>query len=93
MAGKNPTRKGFIDGLRTLDAYPAAGLTCAPYDFSAKNYGKIDPDNCSWFTALKNGKFEVLNGGKPGTGKLVGDPALIQQYTQNSGGVPTTAGG
>jgi branched-chain amino acid transport system substrate-binding protein len=94
-AGKNLTRQGFVDGLRKIDAYPAAGLTCAPYDFSAANYGKINPNNCSWFTALKNGKFVVLNNGKPLTGKLVGDPALIAKYTAGGGGITTTtvAGG
>jgi len=94
-AGKNLTRQGFVDGLRKIDSYPAAGLTCAPYDFSLANYGKINTDNCAWYTALKNGKFTVLNKGKPVTGKLVGDPALIAKYTAGGGGVTTTtaAGG
>jgi branched-chain amino acid transport system substrate-binding protein len=89
-AGNNPTRQGFIDGLRKLDSYDAAGLTCAPYDFSLANYGKINPNNCSWFTSLKNGKFKVLNGGKPLTGKLVGNPALLAQYTGSSGSTTAT---
>jgi len=92
-AGKNLTRTGFVDGLRKINSYPAAGLTCAPYDFSAANYGKINTDNCSWFTAVKNGKFVVLNKGKPLTGKLVGDPATLQKYTAGGGGIPTTAAG
>ncbi len=35
----------------------------------------------------------VLNGGKPVTGKLVGDPALIEQYRGNTdtGATTTTA--
>ncbi|MDP9332079.1 MAG: ABC transporter substrate-binding protein [Actinomycetota bacterium] len=95
LAGKNPTRKSFIDGLRGAGEYDAAGLTCAPYDFSVANYGKINPTSCQWFTALKNGKFVVLNNGKPLTGKLVGDPALIAKYTAGGGGITTTtlAGG
>jgi ABC-type branched-subunit amino acid transport system substrate-binding protein len=94
-AGKSPTRQGFIDGLRKLDAYPAAGLTCAPYDFTAANYGNINETSCQWFTVLKDGKFKVLNGGKPLTGKLVGDPALLAKYTAGEGGITTTtvAGG
>jgi len=92
-AGKNLTRQGFVDGLRKINNYPAAGLTCAPYDLSAANFGKTSTTNCSWFTAVKNGKFEVLNGGKPLTGKLVGDPAVIAKYTAGGGGVPTTAAG
>ena len=90
-AGKNLTRQGFVDGLRKIDSYPAAGLTCAPYDFSLANYGNINESNCSWFTVLKDGKFKVLNGGKPLTGKLVGDPAVIAKYTAGTGGVATTA--
>ena len=30
QAGKNPTQKGFIDGLHKLGTYKAADLTCAP---------------------------------------------------------------
>jgi branched-chain amino acid transport system substrate-binding protein len=90
QAGANLTRQGFIDGLRKLDAYDAAGLTCAPYDFSLANYGKINDTSCQWFTVLKDGKFKVLNKGKPLNGKLVGDPALIARYTAGGGGVTTT---
>jgi branched-chain amino acid transport system substrate-binding protein len=89
-AGKNPTRQGFIDGLRNAGQYDGAGLTCEPYDYSLANYGKIDPEACFWFTALKNGKFQVLNGGKPLTGKLVGNPALLAQYTGSSGSTTAT---
>jgi hypothetical protein len=40
---------------------------------------------------VKDDKFHVLNGGKPFTGKLVGDPALVQKYESSSGnGVATT---
>jgi ABC-type branched-subunit amino acid transport system substrate-binding protein len=90
-AGKTPTRQGFIDGVRGLNQYDGAGLTCAPIDVSKQNFGKIAPTSCSWFVNIKNGKFNVLNGGKPYTGKLVGDPALIAQYESNTGGVTTTA--
>ncbi len=95
LAGKNLTRKGFIDGLRGAGEYDGAGLTCSPYNFSVANYGKMDPTNCQWSSTLKNGKFVVLNKGKPLTGKLVGDPALIAEYTAGGGGITTTtvAGG
>ena len=39
---------------------------------------------------VKDGKFKVLNGGKPETGKLVGDPALIEQYSGSGAATPTT---
>ena len=89
-AGKNLTRKGFIDAIRNAGEYDGAGLTCAPYDFSVANYGKVDKTSCGWFVVVKDGKFSVLNGGKPLVGQLVGDPALIAKYTAGGGGIPTT---
>jgi branched-chain amino acid transport system substrate-binding protein len=91
-AGMNPTRQGFIDAIRKTNGgkYDGAGLLCAPIDLSLAAYGKIAPTSCTWFVTVQNGKFKVLNKGKPLTGKLVGDPALIKQYEQNTGGVTTT---
>jgi branched-chain amino acid transport system substrate-binding protein len=92
-AGKNPTRQAFIDGIRNTNGgkYDGAGLLCAPIDISLKSFGTITPTSCTWFINVKNGKFNVLNGGKPLTGKIVGDPALIKQYTTGGGtGVTTT---
>jgi len=90
-AGKTPTRQSFVDGVRSLGQYDAAGLTCAPIDVSTASFGKVGKTSCTWFVAVENGKFKVLNGGKPVTGKLVGDPALVAQYENNTGGVTTTA--
>ncbi|MDQ1430037.1 MAG: branched-chain amino acid transport system substrate-binding protein [Actinomycetota bacterium] len=90
-AGKNPTRQGFVDGVRGLGQYNGAGLTCAPIDLSLASFGKVTKTSCTWFVAVKNGKFVVLNGGKPETGKLVGDPALIAQYTSGATAATTTA--
>jgi branched-chain amino acid transport system substrate-binding protein len=92
-AGKNPTRQGFVDGIRKANGgmYDAAGLTCAPMNLSYENFGKVDKTSCLWFVTEKNGKFNVLNGGKPYTGNLVGDPTLIQKYESSAGtGVATT---
>jgi branched-chain amino acid transport system substrate-binding protein len=89
-AGKNPTRQGFVDGVRGLGQYDGAGLTCAPIDVSLASFGKVSKTSCTWFVSVENGKFKVLNGGKPQTGKLVGDPKLIAQYTTSSGGVTDT---
>jgi branched-chain amino acid transport system substrate-binding protein len=77
QAGKNPTARGFIDGLRTLGTYNGANLTCAPVDISLKGFGKTPENSCQYFVTFKNGKFVVMNKGKPIVGKLVGDPALI----------------
>jgi ABC-type branched-subunit amino acid transport system substrate-binding protein len=92
-AGKNPTRQSFVDGIRKTNGglYDAAGLTCAPLNLSYENFGKVDNSACLWFVTAKDGKFHVLNGGKPYTGKLVGDPALIKKYQSSAGtGVATT---
>jgi branched-chain amino acid transport system substrate-binding protein len=92
-AGKNPTRQGWVDGIRNTNGgiYNNAGLTCSPRNFSPANFGKVVTNACLWYVAIKNGKWTVLNGGKPTTGKLVGDPALIKQYQSSAGtGVTTT---
>lgn len=90
LAGKNLTRQGFIDALRSQDAYDAAGLTCAPYDFTMKNYGKVAETSCQWYAVVKDGKFQILNKGKPIVGKLVGKPSLIAQYGPDASGAPVT---
>ena len=77
-AGKNPTRQAFVDGIRKTNGgqYDGAGLLCQPIDLSYEGFGKVANKSCTWFVTVKDGKFKVLNGGKPETGKLVGDPAL-----------------
>jgi branched-chain amino acid transport system substrate-binding protein len=92
-AGKNPTRQAFVDGIRKTNGgqYDGAGLLCQPIDLSYEGFGKVANKSCTWFVTVKDGKFKVLNGGKPETGKLVGDSALIAQYESNTGGVTTTA--
>lgn len=91
-AGKNPTHQSFVDGIRKTKGgmYDAAGLTCSPMNLSYENFGKVDPTSCLWFVTEKDGKFHALNGGKPYTGKLVGDPALVQQYESGAGAATTT---
>jgi branched-chain amino acid transport system substrate-binding protein len=93
-AGKNPTRQGWVDGIRTTNGgiYDNAGLTCGSRNFSKANFGKVVKDSCIYYVALKNGKWEVLFGGKPVKGKIVGDQALIKQYESSAGtGVTTTS--
>ena len=77
LAGKSPTHQGFIDAIHNLGTYKAANLTCAPFDVSLKNFGKVPTKTCQYYITFKNGKFVVMNKGKPIIGKLVGDPALI----------------
>ncbi len=91
-AGKNPTGQGFIDGLHELGTYKAADLTCQPIDLSLENFGKTPTTGCEYFLTFKNGKFVVMNNGKPYFGKLVGDPALVKaNKTGTAADVPTTS--
>ena len=77
LAGKNPTQQGFIDGLHKLGKYDGADLTCAPVDISLENFGKTPEKSCQYFVTFKNGKFVVMNKGKPIVGDIVGDPELL----------------
>ena len=90
QAGKNPTRQGFIDGLRQLGTYNAADLTCQPLDISLKNFGKTPEKSCQYFITFKDGKFVVMNKGKPIFGKLVGDPAVIKANSTGTAADVTT---
>jgi branched-chain amino acid transport system substrate-binding protein len=92
-AGKNPTRQGFVDGIRKTNngIYDEAGLTCKPVDLSYAHFGKISPTPaCIYYVQVKNGKFVPYNGGKPVTGKVVGDPAIIAKYTDTGASSATT---
>ena len=92
QAGQNPTRQGFIDGLHKLGTYNAADLTCQPLDISLENFGKTPTKSCQYFVTFKNGKFVVMNKGKPIFGKLVGDPVLIKaNATGTAADVTTTS--
>ena len=77
QAGANPTRQGFVDGIRKLGKYDAAGLTCLPVQVGYDTFGTTPETSCNWFLIVKDGKFKVLNGGKPITSKLLGDPKLV----------------
>ena len=90
QAGKNPTRQGFIDGLRKLGTYDVAGLTCAPIDISLENFGKTPDESCPYFITFKDGKFVVMNKGKPVIGKLVGDPELLAANKRGAAAEVTT---
>ncbi len=93
-AGKNPTRQGWVDGIRTTNGgiYDNAGLTCGSRNFSQANFGKVAKESCIYYAVVKDGKWKVLFGGKPAKGKIVGDSDLIDQYESNAGaGVTTTS--
>jgi ABC-type branched-subunit amino acid transport system substrate-binding protein len=83
-AGKDLTRQSFIDGLRKTGTYDVAGLNCSPSDVSLANYGKVPNVGCAYYMYVKDGKFVVMNKGKPIAGKLVGDPELIAANKQGT---------
>jgi branched-chain amino acid transport system substrate-binding protein len=87
-AGANPTRQGFIDAVRKMETYDQAGLACQPVDIGLDTFGKPTPTQCGYFMAVKNGKFVVLNQGKPLVGNLVGAPDLLK--AARSGAATTT---
>ena len=92
-AGKNPTRQGWVDGIRTANGglYDNAGLVCGNRNFSKANFGKVVTESCIYYVVVEDGKWKVLFGGKPVKGKIVGDKDLIEQYESNAGtGVTTT---
>jgi branched-chain amino acid transport system substrate-binding protein len=90
-AGANPTRQRFVDGIRNLGEYDAAGLTCLPLQVGYDTYGKTPETSCNWFLVVKDGKFKVLNGGKPIKSKLIGDPKLIAANHAGTATTTTTA--
>jgi branched-chain amino acid transport system substrate-binding protein len=90
QAGANPTRQGFTDGLRKLGTFDGAGLACKPLDISLQNYGKTAPSGCAYYMYIKDGKFVVLNGGKPVVGKTVGSPELLKQNAEGPSAAATT---
>ena len=92
-AGKNLTRQGFLDSMHKLNKYNGAGLLCQPYDLTLATFGKTPATSCSWFVGVKDGKFVVLNKGKPVIGKLVGDPTLLAENKAGTFATTTTAPG
>jgi branched-chain amino acid transport system substrate-binding protein len=88
--GKNVTREDFASKFRALGKYDAAGLNCAPYPVGLDTYGKYSETGCAYYTQLKNGKFVVMNKGKPIIGKLVGSKDALEANRTGNPLVTTT---
>ncbi len=88
--GKNVTREDFAPKFRELGKYDAAGLNCRPYDVGLDTFGKFPETGCIYGTQVKNGKFVVVNKGKPVIGKLVGDPDALEANRTGNPLVTTT---
>jgi branched-chain amino acid transport system substrate-binding protein len=72
LAGKNPTRQGFITALRKVTNYTANGIFPAPVSFGHfGTIGMLPKSECTYVVQLKGKKFVVADGGKLVCGKLV----------------------
>jgi branched-chain amino acid transport system substrate-binding protein len=91
--GKNVNREDFAPKFRALGKYDAAGLNCRPYDVGLDTFGKFPETGCIYGTQIKNGKFVVVNKGKPVIGKLVGDKDALEANRTGNPLVTTTVPG
>ena len=57
LAGKCPTREGFIDNLRKQTKITGAGLLPYPISYAPGVMPNGDPARCSWYLVVKDGKF------------------------------------
>jgi len=55
LAGKCPTRASFIDKLRKVTKYNAAGMMPQAVSFQPGVTPMGSPANCSWYVVIKNG--------------------------------------
>jgi len=89
--GKNVTREDFAPKFRALGKYDAAGLNCRPYDVGVDSFGKYPETGCIYGMQVKNGKFIVVNKGKPVIGELVGTEDALEANRTGNPLVTTTA--
>ncbi|MDP2013312.1 MAG: ABC transporter substrate-binding protein [Actinomycetota bacterium] len=69
LAGKCPTRAGFIDNLRKQTKITGAGLLPEPISYAPGVTPNGDPARCGWYLLVKDGKF--VPDAKATCGKLV----------------------
>jgi hypothetical protein len=88
--GKNVTREDFATKFREMGEYDAAGLNCRPYPVDLDSFGRYPETGCIYGTQVKNGKFVVVNKGKPVIGDLVGTEEALQANATGNPLVTTT---
>jgi ABC-type branched-subunit amino acid transport system substrate-binding protein len=88
--GTDVNREDFAPKFRALGKYDAAGLNCRPYDVGLDTFGKFPETGCIYGAQVKNGKFVVVNKGKPVIGKLVGEPDALEANRTGNPLVTTT---
>jgi branched-chain amino acid transport system substrate-binding protein len=60
-AGRNPTRQGFVDAVRSFDNWNDDGIFCSGVSFTTATYGTIiTRDGCAYILNVVNGKFNVV---------------------------------
>jgi hypothetical protein len=60
-AGRNPTRQGFVDAVRSFDNWNDDGIFCSGVSFTTATYGQfVTREGCSYIINVVNGKFNVL---------------------------------
>jgi hypothetical protein len=60
-AGRNPTRQGFVDAVRSFDNWNGDGLECSGVSFTMATYGQIiTREGCTYIIKVQNGKFVVV---------------------------------
>jgi branched-chain amino acid transport system substrate-binding protein len=60
-AGRNPTRQGFVDAVRTFDNWSDDGIFCSGVPFTMATYGQTSTrETCSYIINVVNGKFNVV---------------------------------
>ncbi len=60
-AGRNPTRQGFVNAVRSFDNWNDDGIFCTGLSFTMATYGQvITRDGCSYIIKVENGKFTVV---------------------------------
>src|SRR5262249_5137670 len=89
--GKDVNREDFASKFRAAGTYDAAGLNCAPYQVGLDTFGKYGESGCSYYMNVKDGKFVVLNKGKPVIGKLVGTKEALEANRTGNPLVTTTS--
>ena len=89
--GKDITREDFAPKFRELGEYDAAGLNCRPYPVGLDTFGKYPETGCIYGTTVKDGKFVVVNKGKPVIGDLVGEPEALEANRTGNPLITTTA--
>ena len=88
--GDNVTREDFAPKFREMGEYDAAGLNCRPYPVGLESFGKYPETGCIYGTQVKDGKFVVVNKGKPVIGNLVGEPEALEANRTGNPLVTTT---